>query len=352
MCICRSPFGNWKAVLKPLISILIPVYNSEHWVAESLRSAIDQTWEPKEIIVVNDGSTDQTLAVLRQFESDVVRVVTQKNQGAAAARNRAFSESRGRYIQWLDADDVLAPDKIVRQMQVLEQCGGDERLLLSGPWGKFLYRQQRAEFVPNALWSDLSPTEWMVRKMEQNLYMQTATWLVSREMTTMAGPWDTSLLGDDDGEYFCRVMMASTGIRFVPEAKVYYRASGSHSLSYIGRSEAKITAHWRSMELHIGYLRSLDDSERVRQACVQYLQNWLILFYPERPEIVTKAQSLANELGRELRVPELSWKYAWLQPVFGWNVAKHASLTMPALRWSIQRRWDKALHQSRVGHAD
>ena len=106
--------------------------------------------------------------------------------------------------------------------------------------------------------------------------MQTATWLVSRELSEAAGPWDTRLLGDDDGEYFCRVLLASDGVRFVPEAKVYYRGPGVafRSLSYIGRSDRKLEAHWLSMRLHIDYLRSLEDSERVRDACLTYLQNF------------------------------------------------------------------------------
>src|SRR5208282_3082860 len=104
--------GKKSATAKPSVSILIPAYNAQEWIANTLRSAIAQTWEPKEIIVVDDGSADQTFAIARQFESDAVRVVTQRNQGAAAARNHAFALSRGEYIQWLDADDLLAPDKI------------------------------------------------------------------------------------------------------------------------------------------------------------------------------------------------------------------------------------------------
>src|SRR5258705_7741413 len=102
--------------MKALVSILIPAYNAEAWLAGTLRSAIAQTWERKEIIVIDDGSIDQTLAIARRFESDGVLVLTQKNQGAAAARNKAFSLSQGDYIQWLDADDLLASDKIARQM--------------------------------------------------------------------------------------------------------------------------------------------------------------------------------------------------------------------------------------------
>ena len=62
--------------------------------------------------------------------------------------------------------------------------------------------------------------------------MQTATWLVSRELTDAAGPWDTRLLIDDDGEYFCRVILASNGTRFVAESKVFYRATPANRLSY------------------------------------------------------------------------------------------------------------------------
>lgn len=336
--------------MKPLVSILIPAYNASEWVVDTLRSALAQTWDRKEIIVVDDGSTDKTLEVVRQFESQGVRVVAQENQGAAAARNRAFSVSQGDYIQWLDADDLLAPDKIARQMEIAKQCDS-KRTLLSSPWGWFLYRYYRTEFIPTALWRDLSPAEWLLRKMAQNLHMQTATWLVSRELTEVAGPWNTQLLGDDDGEYFCRILLCSDGVRFVPDAKVYYRASGSGSLSYIGRSERKMVAQWRSMELHIGYLRSLDDSPRAREACVQYLQNWLIFFYPERPDLVKQAQEMARNLGGELRVPLLSWKYSWIEALFGWGLAKRAQVFLPRTKWSLVRLWDKMLFRMGNGTA-
>src|ERR1035437_5796413 len=144
--------------MKQLVSILIPAYNAGEWLADTLRSAVAQTWERKEIIVVDDGSSDNTLTIARLFESDSVRVYTQKNQGAAATRNQAFHFSKGDYIQWLDADDLLAPTKVERQMSVVEQCQ-DKRTLVSGAWGSFLYRYYRAKFVPTLLWADLSPAE-------------------------------------------------------------------------------------------------------------------------------------------------------------------------------------------------
>src|SRR4051794_39929023 len=104
--------------------------------------------------------------------------------------------------------------------------------------------------------------------MSLNLHMQTATWLVSRTLTEAAGPWNTKLLGDDDGEYFCRVLLASAGVRSVSDAKVFYRMSGYNRLSYIGRSDRKMAAQFHSMRLHINYLLSLENSERARAACV------------------------------------------------------------------------------------
>jgi glycosyltransferase involved in cell wall biosynthesis len=329
-------------MIKPLVSILIPAYNAQEWIADTLCSAAAQTWERKEIIVVDDGSSDQTLAIARQFESDSVRVVTQENQGAAAARNKAFSLSRGEYIQWLDADDLLDPEKIARQIEALSQARS-VRTLLSAEWGQFIYRPRRAKFIPTPLWCDLPCSEWLLRKMGQNLHMQTATWLVSRELTEAAGPWNTKLLGDDDGEYFCRVLLASDGVRFVQKARVYYRASGAGSLSYIGQSDKKLEAQWRSMQLHIGYLRSLEESERVRAACVRYLQTWLGNFYPKRPDLVGQMQRAATELGGELGMPRMSWKYSWIETLFGRSLARRAQIVLPRLRWSVVRFWDKAL---------
>lgn len=335
--------------MKPLVSILIPAYNAGEWLEQTLRSAVAQTWERKEIILLNDGSTDETLAIARKFESKDVRIVTQENQGAAATRNRAFSLAQGDYIQWLDADDLLGAEKIARQMEVAQQS--TRRTLISGPFAQFLYRPRLAKFHPTLLWEDLTPTEWLIRKMGLDLHMQTGTWLVSRQLTEGAGPWNTKLLGDDDGEYFCRVLLQSDGVRFVPDAKVYYRASGSASLSYIGRSDRKRDAQWRSMLLHIQYLRSLEDSPRTRAACVNYLQNWIVFFYPDRMDLIKQAEELAASLGGDLKPPRLSWKYSWIQSMLGWSAANRAQVFLRSLRWRSARIWDKAALRMEGGPA-
>ncbi len=332
--------------MQPLVSILIPAYNAQEWIADTIRSALTaQTWQRKEIIVVNDGSTDQTFAVAQRFASKNVIVVTQENRGAAAARNQAFSLSQGDFIQWLDADDLLSANKVAKQMELLEQYQ-DSRMLFSSGWGYFTYQTDQAKFSPTLLWCDLSPVEFLLRKMGQRLHMQPATWLVSRDLTEAAGPWDTRLCYDDDGEYFCRVILASDRIRFLRQrAECSYRRTPTNRVSYVGQSVKKQDALLISMQLHVKYIRSLEDSDRVRAACLAYLQSYLINFYPERPDIVAELEKLARTLGGRLEAPRLRWKYAWIKPLFGWDLAKRAQIQLPEVKASLMRSWDRVLYE-------
>ena len=330
--------------MKPLVSILIPAYNAENWIAYTLQSAVGQTWPRKEIVVVDDGSKDGTAELARRFASKNVKVVSTDNQGLSAAVNYAFRLCQGDYIQELDADDVLAPDKIEMQLAALRE-GDSKRILLSGSWAYFRYRTSRARFVRNSLWQDLSPVEWLLRKMGESCHMQNATWLVSRELAEAAGPWDTRLQYDQDGEYFSRVLLASEGTRFVPEAKIFYRICSTSRISFIGKSDAKKNALFCSMKLHMEYLRSLEKSERVRKACVKYMQIWYHCFYPERPDIMADLQSLAGELGGRLEMPHLEWKYVWMRSIFGWKAVKWAQMVLPETKASLLSHWDKAMFE-------
>ncbi len=329
--------------MKPLVSILIPAYNAETWIVDTLQSAIGQTWPSKEIIVIDDGSKDRTADVARSFSSKGVTVVSTKNQGVSEAENLAFQISRGDYIQYLDADDLLAPDKIERQLAALGE-NYSKRTLLSSQWAPFFYRTRHARFVHNSVCQDLSPVEWLLRKMSDNLHMQTSTWLTSRELIQAAGPWNTRLAMDHDGEYFCRVLMASEGTRFVPGTGVFYRMTGANSVSKIGNSDKKKDSLFVSMKVHIHCLRSLEDSERVRKACLTYMQTWYHNFYPSRPDIVAELEALAGELRGRLDEPRLRAKYAWIKPVLGSRAAKWAQAALPEFKASCVRRYDKAMY--------
>lgn len=303
-----------------LVSILIPAYNAEKWIADTINSALAQTWPKKEIIIVDDGSTDNTLHIARAFVSKEVRVITQENGGACSARNKALSYAQGDYIQWLDADDLLHPAKISLQMKGSES-GATSKILLTCSWGKFFFREGKAKFKPNPLWQDLQPIEWIIKKFEDSVWMNPTVWLVSRRLAEISGPWDQRTEPDDDGEYICRVVAASNEVRFVPNAKCYYRIGNTGSLSS-RRSVKQITSFFLSMRLQIDHLIALEDSKRTRFACVKLIQNTLPLFYPEYPEIVSQAFELAHSMGGDLSPPAESVEFWLSKKIFGWKAAK------------------------------
>ena len=136
--------------MKPLVSILIPAYNAEKWIGYTLQSAVNQTWPVKEIIVVDDGSRDRTAEVARGFASKNVKIVSTENRGLSGAVNNAYKLCQGEYIQELDADDLLSPDKIERQLLALQEIR-NRRILASSPWAPFYFRANRARFIPNSL---------------------------------------------------------------------------------------------------------------------------------------------------------------------------------------------------------
>jgi len=107
--------------ITPQVSVIIPCYNQGHFLGEAVQSIIDQTFRDWECIIVNDGSTDSTKDVAGRFlrMDNRVRYFEQRNKGLAAARNRGLHECRGKFIQFLDADDVILPEKIAAQMELL-----------------------------------------------------------------------------------------------------------------------------------------------------------------------------------------------------------------------------------------
>jgi hypothetical protein len=124
-----------------LISIIIPCFNAEKYAGEAIESALAQTWPNKEVIVIDDGSMDDSLAVIKSF-GNRIRWETGSNRGASAARNQGIRLARGEYVQFLDADDVLCPGKIERQLQVMGErrvdavlCDSEE---ICGTTGKML----------------------------------------------------------------------------------------------------------------------------------------------------------------------------------------------------------------------
>jgi hypothetical protein len=118
---------------------------------------------------------------------------------------------------------------------------------------------------------------------------------------------------------------------------------GAGRLSSVDGSKGKIDSLFRSMQLHVGYLLSMEDSERARLACVRYLNNWSSEFYPERSDIFERAKRLAESLGGRVDIPQLDFKYSWISRLAGPAVAKNARRQSRRLKLASVRSWDRLL---------
>lgn len=326
------------------VSILIPAYNAERWIGQTIASALSQTWPNTEIIIVDDGSSDSTVAIARTHQTRLVKIVTQPNLGASAARNTALSLAQGDYIQWLDADDLLAPDKISQQL-CAPDAGADSRVLLTAPFGTFFYCHQRAKYQPTSLWRTLTPLEWISVKFIENAWMNPAAWLVSRRLTDAAGPWDERLSrsGDDDGEYICRVVLASEQVAFVPAAKCYYRVGHAGTLSQ-RCADTAYEGLLLATALSINHLLSAADNQDTRAACIRLLENRLWHFYPEKSDLAAELQRLAVGLGANRLQLRETWKYLLAARLCGPAGAKKLREIVTRTRLVASRNVDKLLY--------
>jgi glycosyltransferase involved in cell wall biosynthesis len=119
---------------KGLVSVIIPAFNAAVYIRQTLNSVLAQTYEDLEVIVVDDGSTDATSAIVEEFANKDARVqlVRQCNAGVGAARNTAIGKAHGKYIAPLDADDLFFPDKLEKQVACMERCGSETGLVYCG----------------------------------------------------------------------------------------------------------------------------------------------------------------------------------------------------------------------------
>lgn len=116
-----------------MVSVVIPMYNVERYIEQSVRSVLEQTFENFELICVDDGSSDRTFFKLKQFDDDRIRLVMQDNKGLAGARNTGINAARGKYIALLDADDFWAPEKLEKHVAHLES-DADIGISYSSSW--------------------------------------------------------------------------------------------------------------------------------------------------------------------------------------------------------------------------
>jgi glycosyltransferase involved in cell wall biosynthesis len=315
--------------MTPAVSVIIPCKNAAAWLAQAIESCLGQTWSDLEVIVVDNGSSDASLTLARSYLSRSVKVLECARQGASAARNAGLEQARGAFIQFLDADDVLHPDKVRSQMERLA-CGPTSSIA-SGAWARFRQAPSEAVFSAEPVWRDSSPSEFLISSWLGGGMMPNFAWLTPRTAIDKAGPWNERLSLNDDGEFFTRVVLASSGIVFCAKARGYYRRPDAPSLSR-RRDEAALASAYTAIELSCANLLKHCHSPEAARACATQFLRFAFGTYPDAPDLVEAAERYAKELGGSgLRAPG-GRGFQVLSNTFGWKFAKRSQRAWQGLK--------------------
>ena len=279
----------------PLVSVVIPVYEGARFISQTIASVLGQSWSNLEVIVVDDGSTDDSVARIRAFKDARLSLIETPNGGPCKARNLGWLRSRGDFIQFLDHDDLLHPRKIEIQMRRLLAEGID--CVTCGPWEGFDSSASDAQRTPEKLWRDDEPYPWVLSARSGDGIMPTGAWLTPRAVLERAGGWNEDLPRntDDDGELFSRVVLASRRVLFCPDAIFYYRNEGPGHLR-LSRSQTSVRSLYRTQEIYEKRLLGIEDSARSRRAAAYGYAHFLEMIYPSHPQLCTAAKRSLDRL--------------------------------------------------------
>ena len=224
------------------ISVIIPNFNREALVGETISNVLVQTLPPHEIIVVDDGSTDNSVEIIRSFGSKI-KLIQQTNQGPGAARNAGLRLASGDFIQFQDSDDLFSCNKLETQTELLEQSGAD---IAFSPWAKLRIEGRSVSFENHVLQQKMPPAKlslpcWWLRGWStvfQSL-------LFRRSFLKQVGWYRTDLLTAEDMEFFFRLLTSSPRVAFSAQPLTLYRV---HSVNKItqdeGTSKARRIIDW------------------------------------------------------------------------------------------------------------
>jgi glycosyltransferase involved in cell wall biosynthesis len=309
--------------MDPLVSVIIPCYNAAPWLESAVASVRAQTWKRFEIILVDDGSSDGSGELADRLAGKDMLVLHRENKGQTAALNLGLRSAQGDFIEYLDADDILAPDKISVQIGRLRELAPD--WIASCAWARFNSDPADAEFAPEPVWRDLSPVDWLVTSWSGGGMMHGSAWLSPRAVVASAGPWDESLSLINDLDYFTRLLLASAGVAFCPAARTLYRSNIPGSLSRHTSRKAWESA-FRATELSSSALLSREDSTRTRKACAINLQRLVHSAYPDAPDLVLGAEERIRALGGSGVPPGGGPVFQRLSRIVGWKAARRAQM--------------------------
>lgn len=318
----------------PLVSIIISAYNAEKYIQQTLDSVLKQTWTNLEIIVVNDGSTDDTLAIARAYENKAVKIVTQENKGQDAALNNGYKHSTGAYIKFMDSDDLVNPEMIELQMKAVE---GTEDYVAYGEWARFYDgKPELADFTKLDYWKDTQPIDFLTARPE-GVMLQCGIMLVPRKLIELAGLWDERLILYNDTEFFNRVLLESKGVKFSEGARLYYRSGESGSIS-AQRSRKFFESTFLATNLVADQLLAVEDSFRVRKLVSNMYLNLYYQLYPRFPDLGAAHKERIAFYGAGTEKPDGGFVFKILTTTVGWKMAKRIQLFFYKLGYKPGRK--------------
>lgn len=307
----------------PLVSILIPCYNAIPFISETLDSVLAQTCTNWECIIVDDHSSDNSVNIINEYRGkypNKFSLYINPRKGACAARNVAFEESKGTYIQYLDADDLLSPNKIEEQLKLFSQFG--ENILVNCKWGRFTGNKESVKWEKQPIDKDYDhPIEWLTDSWMGNGMAANSCWLIPRHLIEKAGPWNESLQINQDGEFFSRVLIHAQAIKFAPDAGVYYRSGNVQSITQNKpQSRAKAESLLRSYQSYERVL-SIHDTPAIRKALGNNYLNFIYHYYTLYPELTNRAETAFKELGLKKMWPVGGKSFQKLVKIVGFRNA-------------------------------
>jgi glycosyltransferase involved in cell wall biosynthesis len=301
--------------------VIIPCRNGAAWLGAAIESCLGQIWQHLEVIVVDDASTDGSRDVARGYQARGVVAIDSPRRGASAARNVGLQRARGDFIQFLDADDVLDVDKIRTQVERLADAPAGA--VASGAWARFRERTGEAAFITEPVWRDfLAPEEFLITSWLGGGMMANFAWLAPRTVLDSAGLWDETLSLADDGEYFCRVVLAASAVVFCGNARGFYRSGAAPSLSG-RRDRAALASAYAAIDLSCGRLLQRCGSPVAKTACATDYLRFAYAAYPQARDLVMLAERRARELGGSELRPGGGLAFQLLAKSFGWKFGKH-----------------------------
>lgn len=282
--------------MTPLISIIIPVYNSEKYIQGTIYSCINQSYANLEIIIVNDGSTDSSEKIIKKFDDTRIKYYKTPNKGPCHARNFGIKKATGELFQFLDADDILENKKLEVQVGFYRSKG--EEYVYSGIMGFIIKGQKKFEKGFNFYYKNLGVQEYF-RAMFGNYgkYYTTGMWLIPRKLVEKTHGWDEKVLINNDGEYFSRIILHSKGIIYCPGAIFYYRRDVPMSVSKRFNSR-KIYVSWLySYTCYVKYFQLNFDKKSAEELGREALSVYYCNSYPNYPDLLQECKQQIRLLG-------------------------------------------------------